>query len=189
MIRTGLIKVYAFTYLMIGTFVFFIPNLEAEQAVKLIAKDGLRYESISGELFTGIYEKFNESKILIEKSSYKEGKRDGYSSWYSHTGDLVAKRTYKAGKLHGRFESFHENGQLSEFGTYKNSLKEGVYRAYYANGGLKRDYVYRKGLKNGAWKEYYDSGELRLSGTSLNGRQEKVTAWNRDGSVKSQQPQ
>ena len=188
MSRNGFRVFNVFTCLMITTVFFLSLNLNSSESVKLIAKQGVRYESLSGEPFTGIYEKFSDSNVLLEKATYKEGKKDGYSSWYSETGELTAKRTYKEGKLHGRFEDYYENGQLKQAGTYENQKKNGIFRSYHNNGNLKKDYVYRDGLKNGSWKEYYESGQVLRSGMSLNGVDQKVTLFDRDGGVLDQYP-
>lgn len=175
-----------FTFWMAVTITLFSLSLNSREPVKLIAKEGLRYEAVSGELFTGTYERFSESNVLLEKSTYKEGKKNGYSKWYSPEGQLMAKRTYKKGKLHGRFEDYYENGQLASSGTYKNQKREGPFTSYHKNGNLKKEFVYQEGLRNGSWKEYYESGELFKSGMALKGVDKTATLFDRDGNVLDQ---
>lgn len=138
------------------------------------------------------YFQMDGSRYLIEhyKAIPKENKSvlDGVRKVYQNEEVLVDKTNYKNGQKNGRYWLYHPNGNLKEKGKYKNdlivhkkktydasgtllrdenfvihtkeegkkaSVLDGRIRYYYNNGNISFDCYYKKGKKEGVCKEYH----------------------------------
>lgn len=72
---------------------------------------------------------------LAEKTTYKNGLREGKSIMYTEKGIVIKEFTYENDKLHGRTKYFTTNGKIKIEGDYKRGRKDGMWK-YYKNGKL-----------------------------------------------------
>ncbi len=109
-------------------------NIVAKDNELLLKKD--LFVDKSGNLFTGIYQKFYENGFLMSQCDIEKGKKHGL--WIINDKEGNAE-----------FES-----------EYKNGLKDGLSQTFYKNGGLKLSGKFKKGHANGDFEEYNETGEL-----------------------------
>lgn len=110
------------------------------------------------------YEYFNESGILVDKGSYKNGLQDGPYEIYFDNGQLWDHGVCKKGKLHGRIEIFHENGRLALEGNYKDGKLDGCLKTYFENGKLESVEYGINGYKSGFSESFYVNGNTKSKG-------------------------
>lgn len=138
------------------------------------------------------YFQMDGSRYLIEhyKSIPKENKSvlDGVRKVYQNDEVLIDKTNFKNGEKNGRYWLYHSNGNLKEKGKYKNDLTinkkktydasgillrdenfiidkneegkevsvlDGRIKYFYNNGNISSDCYYKKGKKEGICKEYH----------------------------------
>lgn len=94
-----------------------------------------------GELH-GEKQVFYRNKQLAEVIHYKDGKRDGVSTWYSEEGEKLKEFTYVNDELHGLANFYDSTGLIVE-GQYKRDKKDGLWK-YYKNGEIydEKDFTY-----------------------------------------------
>ena len=63
-------------------------------------------------------------------ANYKDGLRDGPTTWYSENGQKKMTIEYKNGQFEGRQESFYPDGSLKSEATYKNVKLQGKVKTY-----------------------------------------------------------
>ena len=84
---------------------------------KLINDESIAFKEGEKTPFSGIYEEHDK------KSSYKNGKLDGKSTWWNKRGQKVRQKNYKNGKLDGKWiEWFQFNGEIKREENYKNGM-------------------------------------------------------------------
>jgi antitoxin component YwqK of YwqJK toxin-antitoxin module len=71
----------------------------------------------------GTYQEWESNSILVERSSFKNGKFDGISrSWYRN-GKIMSECKYKNGILEGFYMRWNMNGEL----IHNNFIKPNFY--------------------------------------------------------------
>lgn len=86
--------------------------------------------NLTGERFI-----FYVTGQVSQKETYKKGKLDGISVWYSEDNIVIKEYTYADGVLHGLSKFYDPKGQLIAEGFYNNDQKTGTWK-YYENGKL-----------------------------------------------------
>ena len=69
-----------------------------------------------------------EKKKEIEWKSIENGKLEG----------IVEKSVYKNGKREGEWKFYRENGKLEQIENFKNGKEEGEWKVYHENGKLEK---------------------------------------------------
>lgn len=118
---------------------------------------------------SGIIKKYNESNILEEVLSYKNGKRNGHFISYSENGGVIEEAFYLDGKENGSFKSYYPNGNVETEINYKNGQEDGKYAEYFENGKLKKEINYSEGKRNGSCLVYNGANENILKANYLMG--------------------
>jgi len=109
----------------------------------------------------GEYNYKNEDGVLVYKSFFKKGKKDGITSDYFYTGTLYAKGEHKEGEKYGKWEYFNIEGQKTAIYNYNSKgKKEGEQTTYNNNGTTSSITYYKNGEKEGVQKYYNDNGKL-----------------------------
>ncbi|MGE5944851.1 MAG: toxin-antitoxin system YwqK family antitoxin, partial [Flavobacteriales bacterium] len=70
--------------------------------------------------------------------TYKNGKLNGVSVWYSEDNIVIKEYTYVNGVLHGLSKFYDPKGQLITEGFYKNDQMDGIWK-YYENGKFTKE--------------------------------------------------
>jgi len=128
----------------------------------LVVRQGVHYEVNSQTPFTGVSVEYHENGQLNNRTSYKDGKKDGVDEQYYENGQLRLKGNYKDDKIEdGSFEEYNENGQLIPSGGTFGGIRlygNGLYEWYGDNGQLEVKVNYKGGEKHGLHEVYLRSG-------------------------------
>ena len=136
----------------------------------LVVRQGVHYEVNSQTPFTGVSVEYHENGQLNNRTSYKDGKKDGLVEDYYENGKLNNRTSYKDGKKDGLVEDYYENGQLNNRTSYKDGKKDGVDEQYYENGQLRLKGNYKDDkIEDGSFEEYNENGQLIPSGGTFGG--------------------
>ncbi len=146
--------------IMIGVYVSYQPISFASDASPRMRAD------TNGEtgIQDGVLEKKNFLGVVVEKISYKDGRRNGTTIQYYPNGSTLRELTYYSGKLHGickeyylkrrqlvsRFHvpkdgEFIGSGRLKWYKHYSNGILHGTYEEYHEDGVVKDNGRYKKG--------------------------------------------
>ena len=101
---------------------------------------------------------------LIEKISYKEGRKNGKFTGYYESGQTKYIRTYKDDKLEGKYADYTESGQILLKQSYANDLLDGASKEWYLNGEVKVKSSYTAGKLNGGFMSYDSLGRKETKG-------------------------
>ena len=101
---------------------------------------------------------------LIEKISYKDGRKNGKFTGYYENGQTKHIRTYKDDKLDGKFADYTESGQILRKQGYMNGLLDGPSKEWYLNGEVKVKTAYKEGKLDGGFMSYDSLGRKVTKG-------------------------
>ena len=101
---------------------------------------------------------------LIEKISYKDGRKNGKFTGYYENGQTKHIRTYKDDKLDGKFADYTESGQILRKQGYMNGLLDGPSKEWYLNGEVKLKTAYKEGKLDGGFMSYDSLGRKVTKG-------------------------
>ena len=101
---------------------------------------------------------------LIEKISYKDGRKNGKFTGYYENGQTKQIRTYKDDKLDGKFADYTESGQILRKQGYMNGLLDGPSKEWYLNGEVKVKTAYKEGKLDGGFMSYDSLGRKVTKG-------------------------
>jgi antitoxin component YwqK of YwqJK toxin-antitoxin module len=120
----------------------------------------------------GLYQKFSDQGVLIEKSNYRNDTLEGERTLFYENGNPQYIENYKKGQFEGPFKAYHDNGTLKLEGIYTDNAMEGEWKAYYENGQLKEIVQFENNQENGPFIEYHPNGKLKAKGSYLEGDHE-----------------
>ena len=151
------------------------PN--AVMSFATVEKKALELNSLEGvwyykELpFTGsaIVYHGNDS-VVVEKVSYRGGKKNGVASKWFEDGSLRRSSIYVENKLQGADSIWWPNGILAAHSNYANGLREGVQKKWYVNGQLSRRTQNENGKEEGLQQAWLENGKLYVNYEAKNGR-------------------
>lgn len=87
---------------------------------KLVERDGITYEVLSTEPYSGSAYTEYEDLGRVKNGDYENGLREGPWVFFYKEGQLRWERSYREGKRVGPFEEYYENGQLKSKGSFKD---------------------------------------------------------------------
>ena len=93
-----------------------------------------------------------ESKQLMSKELYKNGKLEGVRKVFYKDGTLAEETNYVNGIKHGNSKTYSEKGQLIDAHVYKNGQYDGVASYYDGLGNKMYEGSYVNGKRVGTWK-------------------------------------
>ncbi|HEY4533794.1 MAG TPA: toxin-antitoxin system YwqK family antitoxin [Fusobacterium sp.] len=162
-----------------------ISQKDSSQFVDISEQDnrnGIIYRQGEDTAFTGVFALFMGDWIQYIET-YKNGKLDGESSWYTQNGTQVLLEQYQAGKLHGSQLSYYENGSPKAEVIYDRGRITGVI-CFAKNGDIIHKSIFNNGT--GIWKLYWENGKLLETGKYTNFRKDGIwKKYNEDGSLES----
>ncbi len=96
---------------------------------------------------------------------------------------LVVSRTeYQKGLRNGSFQSYSDAGKLLMTGWYKNGLEDSLWQETDEKGNLLAQYFFKKGKPDGPWLEYFGNRNLKKSAWFTDGLQDSLSLeWNEKG--------
>ncbi len=108
----------------------------------------------------------------VEEGLYQENRKTGIWELYYCSGMTKGKTTFRNGRPDGYTVMYHENGKVSEEGTWKINKWVGNYKLYYNNGQVQGEFRYSLvGKREGPQKYYYDNGQVMTEGSWANGKE------------------
>ncbi|WP_026450328.1 toxin-antitoxin system YwqK family antitoxin [Aequorivita capsosiphonis] len=134
-------------------------------------RDGSRqiiehYKSIPKDdksVLDGVRKVYQNDEVLVDKTNYKNGKKDGQYWLYNPNGSLREKGRFKNGLHINKKKTYDASGILlrdENFIIHTNeegkevSVLDGRIKYFYNNGNISSDCYYKKGKKEGICKEY-----------------------------------
>ncbi len=119
---------------------------------------------------TGIWEQYYCSGTTRGKTTFKNGRPDGYTVMYHENGKISEEGTWKINKWVGNYRLYYDNGQLQqEFSFNTTGKREGPQKYFYTNGQVMMEGSWSNGKEAGAVKEYYETGEVKTEKIYNNG--------------------
>jgi antitoxin component YwqK of YwqJK toxin-antitoxin module len=153
------------------TFLFLLPLLAYSQSYEIYNNDTVNVRDANNKK-QGLWLVFDHYKEkIIEKGTYKDGRKDGVWTAYYPSGQVKHEITFKNGKAIGPAKFYYETGLVSEEGYWNIDHWEGKYRYYHTNGQLAYDWNYnQEGKRTGEQKYYYENGSIKYDGVWNNGK-------------------
>ena len=108
--------------------------------------------------FDGPSTRYYVTGQLKAQQFYLEGQLHGDSCFFTPEGLLLAKSVFEHGLREGETLQYYRSGRLYAKQHWKNGKKEGVHCYYYENGMLHADIPYREGTLHGDLVIYYPEG-------------------------------
>ena len=104
---------------------------------------------------------WDENGIIKEEVHYKDGKRQGLTTYFSMSGNESAKIIYQNGRpWNGEWTTWYPDGNKKESGTYLDGEKQSPWTAWYDNGQKKYVIHYKNSLEHGLYTEWNEDGRL-----------------------------
>jgi len=117
---------------------------------------------------TGDWEWYHTNGEIARKSTFKDGKEDGITTYYLDTGVLSNRIPYKEGKMNGTLEYYKLIGYKYEDVEYKDDVKDGLLTGFYPDQNVYYTYTMKQGKYDGPFTVYYEDGSKRIVGNFSN---------------------
>ncbi|MBR8801716.1 toxin-antitoxin system YwqK family antitoxin [Porphyromonas levii] len=115
-----------------------------------------------GNWQNGLYEEWYANGRLMERSQWRNGKRDGLTEYWHSNGQLEERGHWGNGKREGLSERWHEDGSPWIRSSYKEDKLDGLKERWYRNGQLEERSHWRNGGKHGLLERWHPNGRLSL---------------------------
>lgn len=148
----------------------FIPKIYTPKSSSNISSKNdtifFNKEKYSGYLYE--LNPVNTDTILIE--AYFDGLQNGISKKWYNTKKMMERRYYRNGKKNGKQIAFWENGFKKFEFTAKDDAYEGEMKEWNIDGKLIHLANYQNGQENGTQKLWYDNGKIRANYVIIDGK-------------------
>ena len=114
----------------------------------MVKKNTYKDDKLDGEQ-TALY----DNGKLQEVAHYKDGTRDGETTWYGREGNKRMTINYKRGEFDGEQQTYYPNGTLKSAKMFKNNVAHGKCIEYEENGEVKLECTYKDGEIVGKMKK------------------------------------
>jgi len=145
-------------------------------------KDFLNFVEGEEAPYTGECVSNDPTGQLIQRGSFKDGKKIGlWQSWHGN-GKKRSESPYVDNLLHGTEYKWFSNEQLESEDTYVGGVRSGKYVAYYETGQKKFEFSFNMGLKTGTYTYYHPNGQKWEQGKYVNDLHQGVWwVWDANG--------
>jgi len=124
---------------------------------------------------------------VIEQGKYENSRKQGIWTKFFTSGKTKSEIEYKNSRPNGQYKTYFENGQVEEEGNWKSNRNTGDFKRYYDNGQVSQEFAFNtSGKRDGTQKYFYDDGTLMIEAEIKSGKEEKVTEYHPDGSLKAE---
>lgn len=146
-----------------------IPEIYINKSeLKLVAIKGQWFYNNSP--FNGFAIIEDENNIILEKTGYLNGKREGvYKKWFSNE-QLQKEAYYKQNKLVGVTKIWWANNNLASEFHYLDGIKHGTQKMWYPNGQLSKMRNLNMGKEEGMQQAWLENGKIYVNYEAKNGR-------------------
>jgi len=97
--------------------------------------------------------------VKKEERNYKDGKRDGLTTFWYGNGQKKAEINYTDDLINGKLKRWYQDGSIMYETEFENG--SGVDKAYYENERIKHREIYTDGKREGLWTEWYENGQKK----------------------------
>ena len=130
------------------------------------------YQYVGDSLKNGAYKRYSPGGVLLEESTYVEGKLNGERIIYNAKGEKEVSEIYESDVLNGPFKEFHPNGKIRFLGKYTDNVLSGTVNVFYPSGKIKEEVQFEDNIEEGPFKEFHENGNIKWEGTYRNGDNE-----------------
>ena len=128
-----------------------------------------------------------EPDQIIEEGKYDNSRKQGLWKKFFTSGKTKSEIEYKNSRPNGKYTTYFENGQIEEEGNWKSNRNTGDFKRYYDNGQVAQEFAFNDtGKRDGTQKYFYDDGTLMIEAIIRAGKEETVTEYHQDGSLKAE---
>ena len=145
-----------------------IPEIEVSLNDEGLRQDGaiLRFQNLP---FNGFVVNYSAEGILLSKTGYIDGKREGKAEQFTESGNLLERRFYTSNKKVGFHEAWWPNGQKKFEYTFVDGLHDGEYKEWQIDGTPYKVFHYAMGFEDGSQKMWDSDGSIRANYVVRNG--------------------
>ena len=144
--------------------------------------DDIAYFPNEDTPFTGKVEDFFENGQKKVELTFKDGKRDGLSTYWYENGQKESETNWKNGSPDGLWAKWSKNGQNEQETNCKDGKRDGLTTYWYENGQKKVERNFKDGKQDGLTTLWYENGQKREEGNFKDGKEDgPVTKWYRNG--------
>ena len=122
--------------------------------------------------------------IWSEKLHYAPDQQTPYTGWmkFMHVnGQIAALWQFKDGKKDGPSTWWHSNGQKRYEGKWKDGKQNGLVTRWWEDGQIEKLIQFKDGKVDGLMREWYPNGQKRSEDTCKNGKLVTSVAWKLKG--------
>lgn len=120
-----------------------------------------KYFTLSGGLFTGVYEQFTDG-VKTSEMEVKNGVLSGSALYFHTNGALREEGSYAEGKRAGAWTQYNSLGKVISSASFKNDEKHGKWMIWDDSGNMRFEMYYNEGQKIGEWKMWDEEGKLTV---------------------------
>lgn len=136
--------------------------------LKLMPLKGQWY--YKGKPFNGYAIVYTDDNIIIEKTGFFNGRREGKAYKYFNDGKIQRDMLYIENKLHGTAYNYFPNGKLSAESNYQLGVRDGEQKVWYKNGQLAKKRNLKNGKESGMQQAWLENGKIYVNYEAKNGR-------------------
>lgn len=177
-----------------------IPVVDKIDGDELGRSAEIEYDETNGEVINvgqyfkgnkqnGTYERWSlhDDNILIERSTYKDGKRNGLTEMWSYEGHPESKVNFKDGERDGESITYAPSGKIVQKVHYKNGLRHGTWETWNGYSGLRTRFAnYTDGALNGHYERWHSNGRLAERGMMIYDQKDGLwEEWDEQGRLTS----
>lgn len=143
------------------------PTVDLDE-LELVRSEGVfRYDDVP---FTGHAEHHGPEGVLLERTTFRHGRRHGQRALWYPDGSPRMQSRYVDGRRDGVVRSWWPNGNLRSEGHLVDGVVHGVQRQWYATGTLFKELRYDKGTEAGLQRAWRENGALYTNYEARDGR-------------------
>lgn len=155
----------------------FSEHTTVSYLIRLIRKGGFYDEDNGEKVFY-----HQDSNIIKEQCTLKNGKRHGKSYNYSEDGKLNSIITFINGEMTGSATWYHENEEPSVIGNFINGKENGLFTVYDMFGNKTKELNYKNGVRNGKYTLFNSDGGILETGNYIDNKKNGlITTYNNYG--------
>jgi antitoxin component YwqK of YwqJK toxin-antitoxin module len=121
------------------------------------------------EDYNGIWEVYWPNGKIKYRSTFINGKEEGYCNCYWDNGNIAQTGEMRDGKCIGVWTDYSYDGFKSLEGAYGENGNEGIWLSFWDNGNVMSEREYKNGMQDGVFRRYSDDGVLKYHGMYRDG--------------------
>jgi antitoxin component YwqK of YwqJK toxin-antitoxin module len=182
-------------YIIITIFIFSITSTSAAQKFKIDNGDTINVVD-NNNLKQGFWKIFGSMKKnlpayqpdqVVEQGKYKNSRKQGLWKKFFPNGKTKSEIEYVNSRPKGFYKTYYDNGQVEEEGNWSSNRQTGDFKRYHTNGEVSQKFIFNEsGKRDGTQEYFYEDGTLMIVADIKGGKEQKVTEYHPDGSLKAE---